>query len=50
MITFLIVVRWFFVVLPYLWRRLTGPMYVLPAPAVTVFTPAITIHVHVPKR
>jgi hypothetical protein len=52
MITFLIVVIWFFVVLPYLFRRVFPPAPVVtepPAPAVTIFTPSIVIHVHVPR-
>jgi hypothetical protein len=53
MITFLLVVLWFFVVLPYLFRRMFPLVVIEPsapsAPAVTVLTPSIVIHVHLPK-
>ena len=54
MITLLIVVIWFFVVLPYVFRRMFPPVPVVieppaPAPAVTVFTPSIVIHVHLSR-
>jgi hypothetical protein len=48
MIAFLIVVIWFFVVLPYLFRRMTRTVAAIepPAPmAVMVTTPSIVIHV-----
>jgi hypothetical protein len=50
MITFLIVVLWFFVVLPYLFWRMCPPVVIEPAsPAVTVLTPSIMIHLHIPR-
>jgi hypothetical protein len=54
MITFLIIIIWFFVVLPWLFRRMCPPVTAVaiepPAPAVTVFTPSITINVHLTER
>jgi hypothetical protein len=46
-------VLWFFVVLPYLFRRMFPPVVIeppaSPAPAMTVLTPSIVIQVHLPK-
>jgi hypothetical protein len=47
--TFLIVMLWFLVVLPWLFKRMCPPVTVAtiepPPPTMTVFTPSIVIHV-----
>jgi hypothetical protein len=52
--TFLIIVIWFFIVLPWLFRRVFPPVLLEPpappAPAITVLTPRIVVHVHLAKE